>query len=40
MTASASDLPDLVAFDLDDTLAPFKVAMPEPMAAALRLLLG
>ena len=40
MTASASDLPDLVAFDLDDTLAPSKTAMPEPMAAALRLLLG
>ena len=40
MTASASDLPDLVAFDLDDTLAPSKAAMPEPMAAALRLLLG
>ena len=40
MTALASELPDLVAFDLDDTLAPSKTAMPEPMAAALRLLLG
>ncbi|QKD79903.1 HAD hydrolase family protein [Actinomyces marmotae] len=41
MTASsdAPALPALVAFDLDDTLAPSKSAMPEPMAAALRSLL-
>lgn len=32
-------LPALVAFDLDDTLAPSKSAMPEPMARALRALL-
>lgn len=32
-------LPALVAFDLDDTLAPSKTAMPAPMAAALRDLL-
>lgn len=35
----ATQLPALVAFDLDDTLAPSKTAMPEPMAVALRLLL-
>jgi len=41
MTASsdAPALPALVAFDLDDTLAPSKSAMPAPMAAALRSLL-
>ncbi|WP_235984688.1 HAD hydrolase family protein [Actinomyces trachealis] len=32
-------LPRLVAFDLDDTLAPSKSAMPGPMATALRALL-
>ncbi|ETJ42272.1 HAD superfamily hydrolase, partial [human gut metagenome] len=35
----ATQLPALVAFDRDDTLAPSKTAMPEPMAVALRLLL-
>lgn len=34
-----SALPALVAFDLDDTLAPSKTAIPAPMAAALRDLL-
>lgn len=38
MTSSAP-LPRLVAFDLDDTLAPSKSQIPEPMAAALRALL-
>lgn len=33
-------LPRLVAFDLDDTLAPSKSAMPAPMARALRQLLA
>lgn len=33
-------LPRLVAFDLDDTLAPSKSAMPAPMAQALRQLLA
>lgn len=32
-------LPRLVAFDLDDTLAPSKSPLPEPMAVALRALL-
>ena len=32
-------LPRLVAFDLDDTLAPSKSAMPPAMATALRRLL-
>ncbi|WP_077240171.1 HAD hydrolase family protein [Actinomyces denticolens] len=38
-SSDAPALPALVAFDLDDTLAPSKSAMPEPMAAALRSLL-
>lgn len=33
--SAAADLPSLVAFDLDDTLAPSKTAMPAPMARAL-----
>lgn len=37
--APARPLPRLVAFDLDDTLAPSKSPMPAPMAAALRALL-
>ena len=37
--ASSQVLPALVAFDLDDTLAPSKTAIPSPMATALRLLL-
>ena len=38
-SAVADHMPALVAFDLDDTLAPSKSAMPAPMAAALRGLL-
>lgn len=38
-SAAADHMPALVAFDLDDTLAPSKSAMPAPMAAALRGLL-
>ena len=38
-TASSNMVPRLVAFDLDDTLAPSKSPMPAPMAAALRALL-
>ena len=38
-TASSDMVPRLVAFDLDDTLAPSKSPMPAPMAAALRALL-
>ena len=37
--APARPLPRLVAFDLDDTLAPSKSPVPEPMARALRALL-
>ncbi|AMD88185.1 HAD family hydrolase [Actinomyces radicidentis] len=38
-TADPEALPALVAFDLDDTLAPSKSPVPDPMAAALRALL-
>lgn len=38
--AAINPLPKLVAFDLDDTLAPSKTAMPPQMALALRLLLN
>ncbi|VEG25676.1 HAD hydrolase family protein [Actinomyces howellii] len=38
-TSPESPLPVLVAFDLDDTLAPSKSRIPEPMARALRELL-
>ncbi|MDO4242625.1 MAG: HAD hydrolase family protein [Actinomyces sp.] len=38
-TSPESPLPALVAFDLDDTLAPSKSRIPEPMARALRALL-
>lgn len=38
-TAAPGMVPHLVAFDLDDTLAPSKSPVPAPMAAALRALL-
>lgn len=39
LPAGVTAVPELVAFDLDDTLAPSKTAMPRPMATALRALL-